>query len=51
MSDRDLGNGLRATMMYYPWVHPPRPVLWKALLYWDELTSISPVYGYAFRMT
>jgi hypothetical protein len=35
-------------MMYYPFVHPPRPVLWQALLYWDALTSISPVYGYQF---
>jgi hypothetical protein len=32
-------------MMYYPFVHPPRPVLWQALLYWDELTSISPEDG------
>jgi hypothetical protein len=30
------------TMMYCPFVHPPRAVLWQALLYWDELTSISP---------
>jgi hypothetical protein len=29
-------------------VHPPRPVLWQALLYWDELTSISPRRGYEF---
>jgi len=36
------------TMMYYPFVHPPRPVLWQALLYWDELTSISPETGYQF---
>jgi hypothetical protein len=36
-------------MMYYPFVHPPRPVLWQALLYWDELTSIAPVDGYRFR--
>ena len=36
------------TMMYYPWVHPPRAVLWQALLYWDELTSISPEAGYQF---
>ena len=36
-------------MMYYPFVHPPRPVLWQALLYWDELTSISPESGYQFR--
>ena len=36
-------------MMYYPFVHPPRPVLWQALLYWDELTSISPEDGYKFR--
>lgn len=36
-------------MMYYPFVHPPRPVLWQALLYWDELTSISPEGGYQFR--
>lgn len=36
-------------MMYYPFVHPPRPVLWQALLYWDELTSISPEAGYRFR--
>ena len=35
-------------MMYYPFVHPPRPVLWQALLYWDELTSISPQSGYQF---
>lgn len=35
-------------MMYYPFVHPPRPVLWQALLYWDELTSISPEDGYRF---
>jgi hypothetical protein len=33
-------------MMYYPFVHPPRPVLWQALLYWDELTSIAPSDGY-----
>jgi hypothetical protein len=33
-------------MMYYPFVHPPRPVLWQALLYWDELTSITPEDGY-----
>ena len=36
-------------MMYYPFVHPPRPVLWQALLYWDELTSISPEDGYRFK--
>lgn len=36
-------------MMYYPFVNPPRPVLWQALLYWDELTSISPEAGYQFR--
>lgn len=36
-------------MMYYPFVHPPRPVLWQALLYWDELTSIAPEAGYQFR--
>jgi hypothetical protein len=36
-------------MMYYPFVHPPRPVLWQALLYWDELTSITPEDGYQFR--
>ena len=36
------------TMMYYPCVHPPRAVLWQALLYWDELTSISPEAGYQF---
>ncbi|MGH3503784.1 MAG: hypothetical protein ACRDQA_23250 [Nocardioidaceae bacterium] len=35
-------------MMYYPFVHPPRPVLWQALLYWDELTSIAPEAGYQF---
>jgi hypothetical protein len=35
-------------MMYYPFVHPPRPVLWQALLYWDALTSISPEDGYQF---
>jgi len=35
-----------AKMMYYPFVHPPRPVLWQALLYWDELTSIAPAHGY-----
>ncbi len=35
-------------MMYYPFVHPPRPVLWQALLYWDALTSISPESGYKF---
>ena len=35
-------------MMYYPFVRPPRPVLWQALLYWDELTSISPEAGYQF---
>ena len=35
-------------MMYYPFVQPPRSVLWQALLYWDALTSISPVYGYQF---
>ena len=35
-------------MMYYPFVHPPRPVLWQALLYWDSLTSISPESGYQF---
>lgn len=35
-------------MMYYPFVHPPRPVLWQALLYWDALTSISPESGYRF---
>jgi hypothetical protein len=35
-------------MMYYPFVHPPRPVLWQALLYWDALTSISPQAGYQF---
>jgi hypothetical protein len=33
-------------MMYYPFVHPPRPVLWQALLYWDELTSVAPQGGY-----
>lgn len=32
-----------------PFVHPPRPVLWQALLYWDELTSISPEAGCRFR--
>jgi hypothetical protein len=37
------------TMMYYPFVHPPRPVLWQALLYWDNLTSISPVDGYQYQ--
>lgn len=36
------------TMMYYPFVHPPRTVLWQALLYWDELTSIAPEGGYQF---
>ena len=36
-------------MMYYPFVHPPRPVIWQALLYWDALTSISPEGGYQFR--
>jgi hypothetical protein len=36
-------------MMYYPFVHPPRPVLWQALLYWDKLTSITPEDGYQFR--
>lgn len=36
-------------MMYYPFTHPPRAVLWQALLYWDELTSISPETGYQFR--
>jgi hypothetical protein len=36
-------------MMYYPFVHAPRPVLWQALLYWDELTSICPEDGYLFR--
>lgn len=35
-----------AKMMYYPFVHPPRAVLWQALLYWDELTSITPEDGY-----
>jgi hypothetical protein len=40
-------NRVQATrMMYYPFVHPPRPVIWQALLYWDELTSITPDYGY-----
>ena len=34
-------------MMYYPFVHPPRPVLWQALLYWDELT-VSPEDGCQF---
>ncbi len=29
----------KMTMMYYPFVHPPRPVLWQALLYWDALTT------------
>lgn len=38
-----------AKMMYYPFVHPPRPALWQALLYWDAVTSISPQYGYQFR--
>lgn len=36
-------------MMYYPFTHPPRAVLWQALLYWDELTSITPEGGYKFR--
>jgi hypothetical protein len=36
-------------MMYYPFVHPPRPVLWQALLYWDKLTSIAPEDRYRFR--
>ena len=36
------------TMMYYPFVHPPRTVLWQALLYWDELTSIAPRAEYRF---
>jgi hypothetical protein len=36
-------------MMYYPFVNPPRAVLWQALLYWDELTRISPEVGYQFR--
>jgi hypothetical protein len=36
-------------MMYYPFVHPPRPVLWQALLYWDNLTSIAPVDGYQYQ--
>lgn len=35
--------------MYYPFVHPPRPVLWQALLYWDNLTSIAPVEGYQYQ--
>lgn len=38
-----------AKMMYYPFVHPPRPVLWQALLYWDAVTSIAPQHGYQFR--
>jgi Family of unknown function (DUF6236) len=37
---------LETKMMYYPFVHPPRSVLWQALLYWDELTSITPEGGY-----
>lgn len=36
-------------MMYYPFVQPPRPVIWQALLYWDALTSISPEDGYQFE--
>jgi len=36
-------------MMYYPFVDPPQPVLWQALLYWDELTSICPEAGYQLR--
>jgi hypothetical protein len=48
--DLDRGGVVQAMkMMYYPFVHPPRPVLWQALLYWDELTSISPEAGYQFR--
>lgn len=40
---------LGAKMMYYPFVHPPRLVLWQALLYWDAVTSISPEHGYQLR--
>lgn len=36
-------------MMYYPFVQPPRPVIWQALLYWDALTSISPEADYQFE--
>jgi hypothetical protein len=47
--DLDRGATMqKMTMMYYPFVHPPRPVLWQALLYWDALTSISPQSGYVF---
>lgn len=48
--DLDRGDVVqKMKMMYYPFVNPPRPVLWQALLYWDELTSISPEAGYEFR--
>jgi hypothetical protein len=30
-------NDARSKMMYYPFVHTPRLVLWQALLYWDAL--------------
>ncbi len=36
-------------MMYYPFVHPPRRVLWQALLYWDNFTSIVPAEGYQYQ--
>jgi hypothetical protein len=52
MGEIDLDRGgvvQKMTMMYYPFVNPPRAVLWQALLYWDELTSISPEAGYQFR--
>lgn len=39
---------LGTKMMYYPFVHPPKPVLWQALLYWDAVTSVAPQGGYQF---
>ena len=44
------GGDVGTTMMYYPFVDPPRPVLWQALLYWDKSSPASlPLTGNQYQ--